>query len=528
LIVLRVIGEWWELELTGTDKNEAVPALAGRLTELDLTQELQFLPVEEAAAMRDLVQADGRLPVATFERRHGAVRLMGPGRLEREEPWFEPASTAEALWYRGLLYRGFDETAEGLLEFYYLPHEMMAPLAAVAPPPAALQESESTAVDDLTTLLAVAQRTALRSTQLDQLPALLLDADTDRRSLLINLAREMGMLRQTDAGIRPTRAAVSWLQSSREQQLRALAEAWSESGWNDLCHLPLLQCEGDQWHNDPLLGRTAFLEGVPRTADWYAVADLVAWFKNEMPDFQRPDGNYDTWYIRDVQAGGYLNGFENWELVEGRLLGFYIEGPLHWLGLTDLGEAGKKRCYRLTDRALEWLAGVPAAAGEVRSPLQVQPDAVIVAAPDTDRYARFQAARISEAAPVGKGRPYRYRITPGSLQRAGEEGISAERILQFLDSTGDGPLPPSTRRSITRWAERGVEARLEEMVVLRVRDSEILATLRSNARTRDYIDQTLGELVAMVRRENLAPLRSAAARLGLLLDNAVTELDDEA
>ena len=68
----------------------------------------------------------GVLAVAAFSRNHGDVRLMGPGRMEREEPWLDPESATEALWYRGFVYRGFDEAAEEVLEFYYLPIELFA------------------------------------------------------------------------------------------------------------------------------------------------------------------------------------------------------------------------------------------------------------------------------------------------------------------------------------------------------------------------------------------------------------------
>ncbi|MCA9918224.1 MAG: hypothetical protein KC445_09740, partial [Anaerolineales bacterium] len=128
LIVLRVMGEWYDLDLTGEDKAACVRELAEALAELDFAQEILYLGPEEAAAVQTLVQGNGRSPVATFERIHGEVRLMGPGALEREEPWFDPISAVESLWYRGYVYRGFDETAEGMIEFYYLPDELLAKL----------------------------------------------------------------------------------------------------------------------------------------------------------------------------------------------------------------------------------------------------------------------------------------------------------------------------------------------------------------------------------------------------------------
>lgn len=540
LVILRVIGEWWGAELTGSDKPACVKILSEGFATLDVQQEVQFLPPEENAAMQDLAKNNGRIPVATFERSHGEVRMMGPGALEREEPWFDPISPAEALWYRGFLYRGFDETAEGVIEFYFMPNEFMAHFPKAAPkekPASKAVQKETTefkldsvaqpdkpktavtdAVDDLTTLLALAQSTSFHPDKLDKLDALLLNPDHHRRSLLINLAREMGMLRELETGIRPTKTAVTWLQKSREAQLRDLADAWTSSNWNDLCHTPELACEGDHWQNDPLLARTGLLDALPNTFDWFAIEDLTQAIKSNDPDFQRPDGNYETWYVRDVATDVYLNGFESWDLVEGRLIGFLIQGPMFWLGLTETAVSQGKAVYHLTDRALEWLANVPVATQEVKVPLVVQKDATIIAPHNADRYFRFQVARISETEAVKPGQPYTYRITPSSLATAKQQGIEPDRILTFLQEASERPLPMSTKRGIERWAERGVEAKMETMMILRVREAGILETLRNNPKTRDYIGQSLGDLAAVVKMNDWQKLRTAAAQLGLLLD----------
>ncbi|MCA9922004.1 MAG: hypothetical protein KC421_06525, partial [Anaerolineales bacterium] len=417
LIVLRVIGEWWELDLTGADKNGTVTAVADTLERLNMVQERDYLPPEEAAAINDLVANGGRMPVATFERAHGAVRMMGPGKLEREEPWFDPASVAEALWYRGFLYRGFDETTEGVIEFYYLPDELAQQFPLVEPVPIVenitktatalkpvpaptqvetpalnvVETAVTNAVDDVTTLLAVAQLGNLHANRLDELNQLLRNPDPERRSLLINLARELEMLRETDAGIRPTRTAVSWLQQTRESQLRDLADAWTRCSWNDLCHTPGLQCEGENWQNDPVAARTALLDNLPRSSDWYRLPDLINTIKQTDPDFQRPDGNYETWYIRDLQTGKYVTGFENWEQVEGRLLAFMIRGPLAWLGMVQTADSPDRPLFQLTDRGRLWLQDEPLLADEVRVPLVMQPDGVLLAPHNADRYQRFQA-----------------------------------------------------------------------------------------------------------------------------------------
>ncbi|MCA9979891.1 MAG: hypothetical protein KDD89_03645, partial [Anaerolineales bacterium] len=471
LVVLRVIGEWWELDLTGDDKSTCVAKLTERLSSLDLGQELLFLPPEEASAMRDLVANHGRVPVATFARQHGEVRLMGPAALIREEPWYDPVNAAEALWYRGFLYRGFDETDDGPVEFYFLPLELQAQLSeppeslaeaqyvgeetglfldaeelsAPAPtavirehgrekvgyailspvePPAQWLTAPVDAVDDMTTMLAMAQMGQLHEGEGRRLQPYLYEGHLSRLGLLTTMALEMGLLRQVEQSYRPSRAALPWLKQNREAQLRALAEAWSQTAWNELRHVPELVCEGGGWSNDPVLGRTAVLDALTLTEEWFSLADLIAFIKKENPDFQRPQGNYDVWYIRDRATGDYLSGFERWDEVEGRLLAFLLLAPMQWLGLVETAE----NKYRLTARALAWLHDTAVEETDLSIPLVVRPDATLLVPFNANRYQRFQAARICEPLPVEKGKPFEYRLTPRSLQLAQEQKITPDRV----------------------------------------------------------------------------------------------------
>ena len=178
----------------------------------------------------------------------------------------------------------------------------------------------------------------------------------------------------------------------------------------------------------------------------------------------------------------------------------------------------KRQAYRLAPRALAWLGDEPPAADEVRVPLVVQPEGILLVPYNAGRYERFQAARIADPEPLTPGKPYRYRIVPSSLAEAQEQGITVERMLAFLESAGQRPVPAGVRRGITRWAEKGIEGRLQTVVVLRVGDAAILETLRANPKTRDFIGEALGELAVVIRQGEWEPFRQAAAQLGLLLD----------
>jgi hypothetical protein len=176
---------------------------------------------------------------------------------------------------------------------------------------------------------------------------------------------------------------------------------------------------------------------------------------------------------------------------------------------------------------LDWFADKLPAPDIVKVPLVVQTDGSLLVPHNAGRDQRFQAARISELEPVQAGQPFHYRLTPRSMALAQEQGISPERIVQFLEKASGRPLPASVRRAITRWAEKGVEGRVEAAIVLRVRDADILNTLRTNPKTRDYLGESLGDLAIMVSPEKWMKLVEATTQLGMLLDVSINDWFDK-
>jgi len=151
----------------------------------------------------------------------------------------------------------------------------------------------------------------------------------------------------------------------------------------------------------------------------------------------------------------------------------------------------------------------------------VHPDASILVAHNADRYQRFQVTRVAELESVDGRKPYHYRLTPASLSLAGEQGITAERLIRFLTTAAETELPKSVQRAIERWSQQGVEARLESVQVLRAADPAILETLRANAKTRDLLGESLGDLAVVVKPGQWPKLRAACAQLGLFIDDAI-------
>jgi hypothetical protein len=550
LIRLRVIARFWDVELAANRRRDVAAELADAMTALEVVASAwEALPDGQRRALGALLAAGGMMPLRVFARDWGEIRTMGPGRMEREQPWREPASPAEGLWYRGLIYRTFDQGPDGAYEVVFVPPELLAYLPApfASPPATTLAPTDAPAVtrsagdallDDACTLLAYLQNEKLRPESDGGLPirhkALLAprlrDPDPARLDLLSHLVQHLGWLRMTDAGhLRPDPGPVTaWLQFPADRQRQALVEAWRDDpAWNDLFHVPSLRPEDTgAWRNDPVLARKAILSHLESCApfSWYRLDDFVSAVKQADPDFQRPGGDYTTWYICDATTGAYLSGFENWDEIEGALIRYLVTGPLAWLGMTDTALAGTHTVFRLTATGAALLGLAEASAEPEPGPTVLVSD-FTVRVPPTRRYDRFQLARVAdwvsspplEATEEGKSF-FVYRLTPASLTRARQQGIPVARVLEFLGRAVGEPMPRFVEAALTRWEVQGSEARLEQAVLLRFASEEAMTQAMSFPPIRRLIREQIGPTVALVHKTDWPRLVVALGEMGLMPD----------
>jgi hypothetical protein len=532
IALLRVIGEQWGVDLVGLSLREAAERLDEVIRGAELLAEVRDLPPDEQTALEALLAADGRMLADPFLRQYGPIRPFGPARLVREHPWIDPASPAEGLWYRGLIFRAFEQTDLGGQEFIYLPSEIRGGLPAAKtgaglprltpakgtlrplargkmphqPPAAAL-------VDDCCTLLAYGQRNLISThahpaVPYESLSPFLRYKDHARLEMILALALEAGLLREKGQVIEPDRDPTrKWLQASYPEQAALLVTTWLESDrWNDLWHVPGLQPERTGWENDPQLPRQLMLKLLRRLDP------------STTPDFQRTAGEYDGWYLRDIKTGQFLLGFQHWDDVEGALLRFLVAGPLHWLGLVEWAEdeEGAMVAFRPTaaGQTFAQVGSFPYPPGPSQARIRVLADASIVVPLGVDRLTRFQVARLADWEPLTEA--YRYRLTPDSLARAKEDNIPLTRALAFLASRSGHPLPESVKEAVTSWERDGVQVRLRQLVVLQVKDEAVLDRLRAAPEVRALLGETIGPLAVAVRTTDWSRLAGAIAKLGLL------------
>jgi hypothetical protein len=569
---LKIVAEQWGVELRPSDPHQAPEELATILLDPRLVGAIvEALPQPAREALQDLQANQGRLPWALFVRRYGEVREIGPGRRDREQPHRKPASPAEALWYRALIGRAFFDAETGPQEFAFIPGDLMPFLPvklgeepavigrAATPKERAHIYAASDRVLDNACILLAALRLALPLEEIPLLTALSPQhseisnqksaiSDVYLRSLqgqqseigpyplspvsLKSLLSSAGLL--GDDGLplpEPTRA---FLEANRGEALSRLVKAWLESkNFNELSLLPGLVLEGE-WANDPLHARRSILEflaTVPR-GNWWSLEAFVAGIRERQPDFQRPAGDYDSWFIRrkgtearslgSGSLGEYLRGYDHWNEVDGALIRFTIAGPLHWLGILDLAAPAEDQpvsAFRTSRRAEVLLNGeAPLDFTEEDEHVRVDSQGRLRMTARVPRAVRYQLARFC----TWEGREeytfpepnYRYRLTPGSLERAGAQGLRIEHLLALLRRHAEA-LPPTLVKALERWEELGTQARVEQLVVLRLSSPEILKELRASRAAR-FLGDPLGSATVIVKPGAQERVLAALAELGYL------------
>ncbi len=314
----------------------------------------------------------------------------------------------------------------------------------------------------------------------------------------------------------------SFLEAPRAKALEMLAGAWQDSeSFNELRQIPGLACEGE-WKNEPLVTREFLLNLLNTVPEkqWWSLPAFVRDVKARYPDFQRPAGDYDSWFIKRESDGVFLRGFANWDNVDGALMRYFISGPLFWLGMLDLA-APEEGAAPAAFRAI---SDESQASKAENGRLSVLSNGRISVPRLTPRAARYQIARFCEW-DQEKDDQYPYRVTPASLTHAKEQGLKPEHLIGLLRKHAAAPLPPPFVRALQRWEANGIEARVENVVVLKVSRPEVLNELRASKAGR-FLGEVLGPVTVVVKSGAQSKVLAALAEMGLLAESQTDSITD--
>jgi hypothetical protein len=542
---LRIVAGLWGMELIASETDSARDELAAALLDPELVHEIvDSLSSEARSALDILAGAGGKIPWAAFARQFGEIREAGPGRRDREQVYLHPISTAETLFYRALMARAFFDTPSGAQEFAYIPDDLLPIIHPVDRKeftentrkdsagfgrsvaknetlgrPASPKERENPLpafdhlLDDATTFLA-AMRLGVEP------PEMLVPPRVMREFLLAAKLVQAGEDGKKDSLL--SEVARSFLEASRKDALERLAKAWADSEtFNELRLLPGITCEGE-WTNQPLVTRRFLLDLLDALPGekWWSLPAFLRAFKEKYPDFQRPAGDYDSWFIKRVTDGIYLRGFATWDEVDGALVRYLITGPLYWLGMVELGTpAGNEviTAFRIKSKAERQTSDLQSSAFNEKGKLTVTSGGKISVPRFVPRAARYLIARFCEWDET-KPDEYRYHVTAQSLKKAQEQGLKVSQLLSLLAKNAAAEIPPAFVKALKRWELSGTEARLEVQTVLRVSRPEVLEELRKSKAGR-FLGESLGPVTVIVKPGAQSKVLGALAELGLLAEN---------
>ena len=542
---LRIIADFWGLELESHDADSARDELSASLLDVNLLAELiDSLSPQADSAITALVASGGRIPWATFTRTYGDIREAGAGKRDREKLYLKPVSAAEILFYRGILARAFFETEKGSQEFAYIPDDLLPIISRrdrSAPRSAPTQEplgrpaspgekgreflADDSILDDATTMLA-ALRMGRSNWQFDPR---LQDLLTTSKLIKNNAIQ--------------TEAVKTFLESPRADALMMLQSAWMESvTFNELKLMPGIVCEGE-WTNQPQETREFLLnllDAIPE-GKWWSLNPFIRDVKQKYADFQRPTGDYDSWFIKRASDGQYLRGFESWNEVDGALIKFFITEILHWLGQVDLSIA--EGATEVTAFRIRSNVKVPALSQSKGQKSDIRPSTFdekgkITASSNgkinvertAPRVVRYQISRFCEWEESGgrvvariaplietKTNEYKYQITAQSLKHAKEQGLNAEQLLLLLVKHTDNKVPPPLVKALKRWEVNGTEARVESQIVLRLSKPEVLEEMRKS-RAGKFLGEVLSPTAVIVKSGAIQKVMEAMIELGLFAE----------
>jgi len=364
--------------------------------------------------------------------------------------------------------------------------------------------------------------TSLAESDRSGLQKFMLKNEDGRLDFVFGLALSADLAEIQNGKAFPKRAeARRWLSATRAEQVKALANGWKSSNvYRDLWHVPGLHPEpgGELDEYDAAVARSNALEImrdlVPKQ-EWWALEAFVMGVKETEPDFQRPGGDYESWYIRGEDSDEYLTGFDNWEAVEGALLEYYVTGPMHWLGLVDRAdEAARLTAY---GRAFLGQAAWPTPA-EPEDKIIVKDDGTMLISRKVSRVDRFQAARFTSW--ISAGDPYTYKVDGAGVQIAAEQGINTGHIASFISrALGDAPVPANIARLLENWRGGAAAAvSLEKLQVMRTTAPETLDKILDTPALRRYLGARLGPMAVIVRVGQWDGLRTALGEQGIVAE----------
>ena len=529
-VLLEALARLWLVEEPALDKSELAEQLASAMVAPGAAAPiLDMLDTAAREALAYVITRGGAVRGYLVSRRYGRIRPLGPNPLRRIQPWIKPDNPLESLYYRGLVYRAYDTLDDYRGEILFVPPQLAAVLPPmeyehpsfavdVIPSPASQQRDGESLAADVFTILVHLRRTKIRWTKgpffrpqhIAALgPRLRGQATPERMQMIQHLARRSGLVGRERGLVRPGSPAREWLRSEPHERSELLFRTWR----NDVSGHELSFVNGLRWESmgrpyDAPAVREAILSHLKLCppGEWISVSSFVSALKDTAPDFLRPDGDYDSWYIRDTQTKRFLTGFESWDQVEGQLAAHIVTRPLCWLGAVALGPVEgptQRSAFKMLPMGRAFLGlQEPESRPERVRTCVVDEDFGVQVPSDSSLYDRYQLERFSEWQ-RDEDDMIVYRLTRESVWRGRSQGIEAPQMLAFLRRLTGDAIPARVAPALHEWGKRYGSISLRRTSLLQAADESTMRDLWRDPKMASLLGEPVSSRGALVEDGDL-------------------------
>jgi hypothetical protein len=211
---------------------------------------------------------------------------------------------------------------------------------------------------------------------------------------------------------------------------------------------------------------------------------------------------------------------ENWRAFYRPFIEALLAGPLHWLGLVDLGyRKGVLDAVRITDFGALALYQTqtyspPVSAGTGPA-LQIAADGSLLISPSGASPQLLNTLSLLGAARANADGLLCYTVTPAGAVRAFQAGWDAEQLLETLSGAAGQPVPAGLAGALRQWWAHFGEVQLyPDVALLELADDFALAELLSSTSLAQYLLYRFSPRVVALRPEGVEALRAELVSRG--------------
>ena len=312
----------------------------------------------------------------------------------------------------------------------------------------------------------------------------------DRLDLLIGYTRSRRLLYEEEERFRSSSAFEQWLHLPASEKADDLLAFWYARN------------HGLSWRTASLIGVLQVCVDMP-ALDLDALIDLTLVCTPGIPRQEAELAHNRQWVTDALRELAWIGLVRMCRSDQGEAVGVVITP----MGRSTLGNRAWDEEGLWTDRFL------------------VQPTFEIIAPRTLGLVIRGELERFADLVSVDV--TLTYRITKDTVYRAGDEGMSGEAVIVFLERHSEKSLPQNVEYSVREWGQSYGQVYFMDVFLLRVVNEETATHIKAHRDLAPFIRGQVAPDALMVERHQYRDLMEALRKAGFMPKSQVVGMEPE-